>query len=119
MTSPRIEQFKKLVEIEPSEITFFGLGRACMDEGYFEEAAEAFRKAIELKPDYTAVYLLLGESLQHLNRPEEAMQVYEQGVQVGERTRDEIPKHKMEKRLKRLKKGGASSSEPQEEQTDS
>ena len=115
MASSRIEQFKKLVEIEPSEITFFGLGRACMDEGYFEEATEAFRKAIELKPDYTAVYLLLGESLQHLNRLEEATQVYEQGIQVGEKTHDEIPKHKMEKRLKRLKKGEASSNEEKEE----
>ena len=104
MASSRIEQFKKLAEIDPSEITFFGLGRAFLDEGNNEEAAKTFRRAIELKPDYTAVYLLLVECLQNLNRLEEAIQVYEQGVKVAEQTRDVIPKQKMEKRLKRLKK---------------
>ncbi|MGH7273646.1 MAG: tetratricopeptide repeat protein, partial [Nitrospiria bacterium] len=78
MVSSRIEQFKQLTEIDPSEITFFGLGRALLDEGNNEEADRAFRRAIELKPDYTAAYLLLGESLQNLNRLEEAIQVYEQ-----------------------------------------
>lgn len=111
MVSTRIEQFKKLAEIDPSEITFFGLGRAFLDEGNHEEAAKAFRSAIELKPDYTAAYLLLGESLQNLNRLEEAVQVYERGVKVAEQTRDAIPKQKMEKRLKRLKRNQAPLSE--------
>lgn len=104
MVSTRIEEFKKLLEIDPSEITFFGLGRVYLEEGQYEEAAQAFRKAIELKPDYTAVYLLLGEALQNLNRLEEAIEVYEQGLKVAEQTRDAIPQQKMEKRLKRLKK---------------
>jgi len=107
MVSTRIEQFKKLAEIDPSEITFFGLGRALLDEGNNEEAARAFHRAIELKPDYTAAYVLLGESLQNLNRLEEAIQVYEQGIKVAEQTRDAIPKQKMEKRLKRLKRNQA------------
>ncbi len=105
MSFAKIEEFKKLLEIDSSEITFFGLGKAYLDEGKLEEAAKAFRKAIELKPNYTAVYLLLGEALQNLNRLEEAIQVYEQGLKVAEQTRDAIPKQKMEKRLKRLKRG--------------
>jgi len=111
MSSSRIEEFKKLLEIDSSETTFFGLGRAYLDESQFEEATKAFRKAIELKPDYTAVYLLLGEALQNLNRLEEAIQAYEQGLKVAEQTRDAIPKQKMEKRLKRLKRDKTSASE--------
>ncbi|MCI0528745.1 MAG: tetratricopeptide repeat protein, partial [Nitrospira sp.] len=88
MSFAKIEEFKKLLEIDSSEITFFGLGKAYLDEGQLEEAAKAFRKAIELKPNYTAVYLLLGEAFQSLNRLEEAIQVYEQGLRVAEQTRD-------------------------------
>jgi tetratricopeptide (TPR) repeat protein len=47
MASSKISQFKQLTEIDPSEATFFGLGRAYMEEGYFEDAADAFYKAIE------------------------------------------------------------------------
>jgi len=104
MTSSKISQFKQLTKMDPSEATFFGLGRAYMDEGYFEEAADAFYKAVEKKPDYTAAYLQLGESLQHLNQIQKAILVYEKGIEVGEQTHDEIPKNKMEKRVKRLKK---------------
>lgn len=75
-----------------------------MDEGNEEEAVRAFRRAIELKPDYTAAFLLLGEALQNLNRAGEAVEVYTRGLEVARITRDEIPRRKMEKRLKRLKR---------------
>jgi len=75
-----------------------------MEEGYFEDAADAFYKAIEKKPDYTAAYLQLGEALQHLNQIEKAICVYEKGITVGEQTHNEIPKIKMEKRIKRLRR---------------
>ena len=107
----RSEQLKKLLDLKPNAMGFFGLGRAYMDEGHYREAAEAFRRAIELKPDYTAVYLLLGESLQKLDCLDEAVQIYEQGIQVAEQTRDMVPKQKMQSRVKRLKRDKKASRE--------
>ena len=41
MANPKIEQFKKVLAIDPNdEVMWFGLGRAYMDEGNFEEAAQ-------------------------------------------------------------------------------
>jgi cytochrome c-type biogenesis protein CcmH/NrfG len=42
MPNPRIEQFKKVLAIEPhDEVMWFGLGKAYMDDGNYDEAANA------------------------------------------------------------------------------
>jgi len=101
MVSQRVEQFRKLVVLDPTDVlTYFGLGNACLEEGLWEEAVDSFRKAIELKPDYTAVYPLLAEALRKLGRMEEVKEILRKGLEVAERTRDMMPKQKMEGKLK-------------------
>jgi tetratricopeptide (TPR) repeat protein len=99
----RVEQFRKIVELDPqSELGQYGLGKALFDEKQYEEASACFRKTLEIKPDYTAAYLLLGKSLEKLNQKEEAMEVYRKGIVVGDQTGDLEPKHAMETRLMKL-----------------
>jgi|SRR5579884_2487204 len=100
----RLERMRKLVELDPnSEITYFGLGQACYDEGLFEEGASAMARAIEIKPDYTAAYEILGRCLEKMGKLEEAEAVYQKGIEIGTVRGDMIPTEKMKARLNRVK----------------
>ena len=100
----RMERMRKLVEIDPrSEITHFGLGQACYDEGLFSEGAAAMARAIEIKPDYTAAYEILGRCLEKMEKREEAEAVYQKGIEIGKQKGDHIPTEKMTARLNRVK----------------
>jgi uncharacterized protein HemY len=104
MAMTRMERMKKLVELDPqSEITHFGLGQACYDEGLFAEGAAAMARAIEIKPDYTAAYEILGRCLEKMEKLEEAEAVYSKGIEIGTQKGDRIPTEKMKARLNRVK----------------
>jgi tetratricopeptide (TPR) repeat protein len=45
-------------------------------QGRFQEALQAYRKAIEIKPDHGEAYFALGNILLYLGKPEEAMAPY-------------------------------------------
>lgn len=100
----RLERMKTLVALDPkSEITHFGLGQACYDEGLFAEGASAMARAIEIKPDYTAAYEILGRCLEKMGNLEEAEAVYLKGIEIGTVRGDMIPTEKMKARLNRVK----------------
>lgn len=95
---------RTLVALDPkSEITHFGLGQACFDEGLFAEGASAMARAIEIKPDYTAAYEILGRCLEKMGNLEEAEAVYLKGIEIGTVRGDMIPTEKMRARLNRVK----------------
>jgi tetratricopeptide (TPR) repeat protein len=47
-----------------------------------EEALQEFRKALELKPDYTTCYYNLGVVLEDQNRTEEAAESFRQALRL-------------------------------------
>jgi Flp pilus assembly protein TadD len=109
----RIELFRKAVDRDPGDaVTHFGLGKALFDEKDYAGAAESFHRALAIAPDYTAVYPLLGKSLERMGRNAEAREIYGKGIAVSEKTGDLMPKHEMETRLMKLdwkeKNGGGS-----------
>ena len=84
MTNPRIEQLKKLVQMEPTdEVALFGLGKFLMEEGSFGEAADYLELCIKAKPDYSAAYLALVESLLKIDRKDRAKEVCRDGHAVS------------------------------------
>ena len=85
----RLEQFKELAEADPDDpVVHYGLGSEHLKLGEFAEAAAAFRKTIELQPDYSAAYRELGKALEKSNRREEAREIYRQGKEVATRKGD-------------------------------
>ena len=54
------------------ESLFLNLGIKCVNNGLWPEAEEAFRKALELNPDYAQACSNLGFVLKQTHRPEEA-----------------------------------------------
>ncbi len=84
MANPRIEQLKKLVQMDPTdEVALFGLGKFLMEEGLFAEAADYLELCIKAKPDYSAAYLALAESLLKIDRKDRAKEVCRDGHAVS------------------------------------
>ena len=57
-------------------------GSEFMNEGRYEEALEAFDKALEVNPEFVEVLSAKGGLLMELGRYEEAMSVYDKATQV-------------------------------------
>jgi len=105
MTSTRIQQLEKILALDPDDpMTHFGLGKAYGDEQQWEQAAAAYRRAIELKPDYTAAFQGLGDALGAQGLTDELRTSLEAGIAVGTKNGDHIPTEKMKARLHRLNK---------------
>src|ERR1700756_4754407 len=84
MANPRIEQLKKLVQMDPNdEVALFGLGKFLMEEGSFAEAAQYLEMCIKAKPDYSAAYLALVESLLKTGKTDRAKEIATQGHAVS------------------------------------
>ncbi len=89
MANPRIEQLKKLVQMDPTdEVALFGLGKFLMEEGSFGEAADYLEMCLKAKPDYSAAYLALAESLLKIDRKDRAKEVCRDGHAVSLKTGD-------------------------------
>ncbi len=89
MPNPRIEPLKKVLAIDPNDdVAWFGLGKAYMEDGTFEEAAKALRQCIVVKPTYSAAYYALAQSLQKLNRFDECRTVCGTGIEVSTKNGD-------------------------------
>jgi Fe-S cluster biosynthesis and repair protein YggX len=73
-----------------------------MEDGQWEEAVQSFRRTLELSPQFSKVYQLLGNSLVKLNRNEEAIQVWKEGFAVADERGDNIPREEMAKLLVQL-----------------
>ena len=89
MPNPRIEPLKKVLAIDPNDdVAWFGLGKAYMDDGNFEEAAKALQQCITVKPTYSAAYFALAQSLHKLNRIDECRAICTTGIDVSTKNGD-------------------------------
>ncbi len=89
MPNPRIEPLKKVLAIDPNDdVAWFGLGKAYMDDGNFEEAAKALQQCITVKPTYSAAYFALAQSFHKLNRIDECRTICATGIEVSTKNGD-------------------------------
>lgn len=89
MPNPKIEPLKKILAIDPNDdVAWFGLGKAYMDDGNFEEAAKALRQCVTVKPTYSAAYFALAQSLRTLNQLDECRTVISTGIEVSTKNGD-------------------------------
>ena len=92
--------FQEVIEIDAEDpIALFGLGNAHATLEEFAPAETAYAKATQVQPDNSAVYLAHGKVLEKLERLEQAMAVYETGMQVASKKGDLMPLKEMEHRL--------------------
>jgi Flp pilus assembly protein TadD len=89
MPNPRIEPLKRVLAMEPTDdVAWFGLGKAYMEDGNFEEAAKALRQCVTVKPTYSAAYFALAQSLHKLGQLDECRTVCATGIDVSTKNGD-------------------------------
>lgn len=84
MADPKIEKFKKVLQIDPNDETlWFGLGKAYMGDENWEEAISALESCLKVKPTYSAAVLALAQSLKRAGQPDQCRTVCAQGIDVA------------------------------------
>ncbi len=89
MPDPKIEQFKKVLKIDPNDETlWFGLGKAYMGEENWPEAISALENCVQVKPTYSAAFFALAQSLQSNNEIEKCREVCAKGIEIAKTNGD-------------------------------
>ena len=82
----------------------YSLGLEHAKAGDAERAAAYFRDAVERDPLYSAAWKLLGKTLKDLNRDEEALQAYRQGIESARSKGDRQAEREMTVFARRIEK---------------
>jgi uncharacterized protein HemY len=87
MGESRIDVFKTLAEQQPDDVMiWYGLGTEYSKLEQWTEAASALERVIELNPDYTAAYQMLGSALMGAGKNDDARAVWTKGIEAADRT---------------------------------
>ncbi len=96
----RITQFRKMANDDPTnELGHFRLGQLLMEDGQHVDAVKSFQRTLELSPQFSKVFQLLGTCLSKLGRRDEAVAVLREGFAVADERGDNIPRDEMAKLL--------------------
>ena len=116
-----IDRFRKMATDDPTnELAHYRLGGLLMDAGQFPEAIESFRRTLELSPQFSKVYQLLGQCYLASGQPKLAADTWTTGYKVADERGDNMPRDEMGKLLASLgeavpepkQKAAESSAEP-------
>jgi Flp pilus assembly protein TadD len=87
MATSRLEVLQQMLAQNPKDsFARYGVAMEYVRAGEFERAAAEFRTIIEFDPNYTAAYFHGGQSLEKLDKIEEARTLYASGVDACART---------------------------------
>jgi Fe-S cluster biosynthesis and repair protein YggX len=101
----RIEQFRKMAEADPSnEIGHFSLGRELLAAGDLTGAVASLRRVIEINPNISKAYQLIGDALKKQGDPAGAIAIWTRGVTTADARGELMPRDEM---IKLLKDAGA------------
>ncbi len=99
----RIAQFRKMANDDPdNELGHYRLGQLLLEDKQYAEAAQSFRRTLELSPTFSKVYHLLALCLLHDKRRDEAVQALRQGFEVADERGDNMPRDEMARMLVEL-----------------
>lgn len=102
MTSP-IEKHQAAVAANPANpLARFSLGKALYDAGRFEDAAAHFGVALELKPDWMVVAILMGKIHQRLGLVPQAIDFLKRARDLAHQQNHEGPLAEVEALLQDL-----------------
>jgi Tfp pilus assembly protein PilF len=100
-----IENFEAMLRTgKDSAVLRFSLGKAYLDKGDSHVAIQHLRSAVAQDAEYSAAWKLLGKALTGAGAFDEALKVYQQGIQVAEAKGDIQAAKEMRVFLKRLEK---------------
>ncbi len=87
MSQSRIAIFEQMARSAPQDVmVWYGLASEYTKLEDWAKATEALRHVIEINPDYTAAYQMLGTALDKQGEREEARRIWQEGIKAAERT---------------------------------
>src|SRR5688572_17699820 len=96
----RIAQFRKMATDDPdNELGHFRLGQLLMEDGQYDEAVKSFERTLEIFPQFSRAFQLLGECHLKRDRKDKAVEVLTTGYQVADERGDKMPRDAMGKLL--------------------
>jgi tetratricopeptide (TPR) repeat protein len=99
----RLEQLQSFLEEDPNDpFLKYAIATEYKSMNKLEEALACFYSLLETNPDYVATYYHLGKTLETLNRNEEAIKIYEQGIQVAMKMKDHHSARELREALQQL-----------------
>jgi tetratricopeptide (TPR) repeat protein len=99
----RIAQFRKMATDDPdNELGHYRLGQLLLEAEQYPEAVQAFRRTLELSPQFSRVYVLLATAFLKMNQRDEAVATLRQGYAVAEERGDNVPRDEMGRMLLQL-----------------
>lgn len=98
--SDRIAQFRKMASDDPdNELGHYRLGQLLLEAGQFADAEGSFRRTLELSPQFSKVYQLLGETLIKQSKTADAIKILTEGYAIADERGDNIPRDEISKLL--------------------
>ena len=89
MEASRIDMFSRLLDKDPNNpMVLYSLGSELFKKKKYTEAREYLNRAVQIKPDYSVAYRMLGRALYELGEDAEARKVFVEGREVAERNGD-------------------------------
>ncbi len=82
-----------------NELGHYRLGQLLMEAGEWDDAVRSFRRTLELSPQFSKVYQLLGTTLLQLKKRDEALKVLREGFDVADERGDYVPRDEISKLL--------------------
>ena len=99
----RIAQFRKMATDDPdNELGHYRLGQLLQEDGQFAEAVKSFDRTLELSPQFSKVFELLGQCHTKIGDTAKAIDVLTTGYKVADERGDKMPRDAMAKQLKEL-----------------
>ena len=95
---------KLLAAGKDSALLRFGLGSAYLSGGDAARAALHLREAVQMNPDYSAAWKLLGKALAAAGGDADALTAYRQGIAAAERSGDKQAMKEMQVYARRVAK---------------
>lgn len=87
MAQSRIEIFAEMVKQQPGDaMIWYGLASEYFKIESWSEAGQALQRVVELNPDYTAAYQMLGTALLNQGKVTEARRAWTEGIEAANRT---------------------------------
>jgi Flp pilus assembly protein TadD len=105
MTNPQTAALEKILASGRDDALLrFGLGTAYLSAGQQQQAIVHLRRAVELNPDYSAAWKLLGNALAAAGQFDDASRAYASGIAAAERKGDKQALKEMQVFIRRLEK---------------
>jgi predicted Zn-dependent protease len=103
--SGALANFLKMLDAgKESALLRFSVGNEFAKAGDAESAVVHLRRAVELDPDYTAAWKLLGRALANSGHPDDALAAYTSGIAVAIRRGDKQAQKEMQVFARRIKR---------------